>query len=58
MISEQFIKTGKLLSNEQLLQSEFISTGNKNILKDGRLVGQGTRFSKPKFRIIGVLIYI
>ena len=31
---------------------------NKHILKDGRRVGQCTRFSKPKFRIIGVLTYI
>ena len=31
---------------------------NKNILKDGRRVSQCTRFSKPKFHIVGVLTYI
>ena len=44
------------INPRKLIRIHFHS--KKNILRDGRRVGQCTRFWKPKFRIIGVLTYI
>ena len=42
----------------KMCQLEQFVTWDPNREQDGRRVGQCTRFSKPKFRIIGVLTYI